>query len=400
MQNTPSPPVSPIAKITHSLPHGEMEKLYALNILYSVLMAAMAVVVPLYLLHLKVDITYIGIIVALNPLVFMIMRVFFASIADSIGTRSINAISSITNLMAISLYIAMSTPIGFALGGFFEGMRASAFWSVVRTDILFVKGHAKASTMLARFSGLRQFADGAGRFIVGFSLVYMSFQGTLMAIAALSVLLLIISLSIGHSNGHPSKTPIKDGIIPRILKKRPLSFWQASFLLMLIFIVINTLVSFMIPVYLTEGLGLSYEETGTYLALFSLATAFATLLPLRFEINPHILILFAALMVPALIALPLTGTSIMIPILVLALGSGACNILNEYIIVDQVFRSKDVSTDIGVLFIPLKLGEFMFLVAAGFVVTRLGYLPLFITQSLFMAVAVLFIWLMFRRSGR
>jgi len=389
--------------VVKSLPNGEMGNILILNVLYSFIAAALGVIIPLYMLHLKIDVSYIGLIISLGPLVFLILRVFFASFADEIGTRMINILSSVSNLGAIAVYALLATPLGFAFGSFLEGIRMSAFWAVVRTDILFVNGHVHASKTLAHFSGLRQLGDGLGRFLIGFAIVVFAFQGSFLLISVLSIIMLVLTLKIGHggSNGRkvgPDKG-LRAGMFSRIAKKRPLSFWQASILLMLIFVVINTLSSFLIPVYFTAGLNLSYEETGIFLALFSLFTAVATLLSIKYDIHTGILLFLAFLMVPGLIMMPFMGRNILIPAILLALGSAACNILNEYVIVDQVLRSRDVSTDIGVLYVPLKLVEFSFLAVGGFVIARYGYVPLFAVQALFVIAFVISMALASKRSA-
>jgi hypothetical protein len=87
---------------------------------------------------------------------------------------------------------------------------------------------------------------------------------------------------------------------------------------------------------------------------------------------------------------PLTGKDGLLLLSILAIGTGCTNIVGEYILVDQVFRSKDVNTDIGVLYAPLKVVEFLFLSLGGFAIANFGFTPLFFVLALSLALFVVF----------
>ncbi|MDD5172413.1 MAG: hypothetical protein PHF60_05250, partial [Candidatus ainarchaeum sp.] len=99
-----------------------MKRLLALNMLYAFIVACLAVMVPLYLIEQKVDITAIGLILAIGPLTFLVIRVLFATIADEIGTKTIAFIYSASNLVAIALYALVISPLGFAAANLAEGV--------------------------------------------------------------------------------------------------------------------------------------------------------------------------------------------------------------------------------------------------------------------------------------
>lgn len=177
--------------------------------------------------------------------------------------------------------------------------------------------------------------------------------------------------------------------ILRIFKRRPRTFWYAAILQMLVWLPFNALLCFLIPVYLVAGLGMGYAETGILLALLSLAIGASAVLSMKWQLHKGALLALTMLAAPALVILPFTGHDLLLPLLVLSVAIGASNIIAEYILVDQVFRSKDVSTDIGVLYGPLKAAEFVFLSLGGVVISWFGYLPLFIICGLCMALFVL-----------
>jgi predicted MFS family arabinose efflux permease len=111
---------------------------------------------------------------------------------------------------------------------------------------------------------------------------------------------------------------------------------------------------------------------------------------MRFEVRKRTLMALALAAVPALALFPFAGGNVLPLLLLLAFGTGCSNIVAEYILVDQVYRSKDVSTEIGVLYVPLRLAEFLFLSLGGLVISRFGYGPPFIVLAASIALFVLF----------
>jgi len=355
------------------------------NMLFSFIAAAMAVMVPLYLLEKNVDITYIGILLSLGPLSFMIVRIFLAGVADEVGTKLIGILYSIASLLSILLYAVFPSAAGLAAGNLSEGVRNSGFWAISRTETFSVTDRNPGRTF-AYFSGMRQLADGAGRLAVGFLLAYLAFQGSFALFFCLSLLLFALIImnenkTGGHSFGRRSMRE-------RIFKQRPPTFWYAAALQLFAWLAYNMLLSFLVPVYLISSLKMGYLETGGMIALLSLAIAASTLLTMRWNFKKSTLTLLAIPMVPALLVFPFVGTNVVPLLLIISVGIGCNAIIAEYVLVDQVFRSKDVSTDIGVLYVPNKICEFLFLSLGGLVISRFGYAPLFFILALSVALFV------------
>ena len=353
-----------------------MKKLLAVNILYVFVTASLSVLVPLYLIEKQIDIATIGLLLSLGPLMFMTVRLFFASMADEIGTKAIGIFYSVCNLLAICLYVLVPSSIGLAAANLTEGLRNSGFWGIIRTETLDEGSRAGAGSRMVLFSTLRQFADGAGRLSVGVILVYLAFQGAFVLFFALSLLLFTLVLSFEKNNTQPG-SHIGISMTKRIFKPRPMTFWHASFLQMLFWLAYNALLTFLLPIYLVSSLGFSYLETAGMVALLSLAMAVSSLVSIRWRFNNQKLLLLTLLIVPALLAIPFVGNNIIVPLVLISVGIGSGSMVAEYILVDQVFRSKDPSTDIGVLYTPLKTSEFLFLSLGGFVISRFGFAPLF-----------------------
>lgn len=363
-----------------------MRRLLVVNMLYTFIVACLAVMVPLYLVEQKVDITVIGLILAIGPISFLVIRVLFATIADEIGTKTIAVIYSASNLAAIGLYTLVVSPLGFAAAALTEGVRASGFWAITRTEVLQRLGNGDAGRTLAYFSNMRQLADGVGRLCIGFILAFLAFQGSFILFFILSIALFLLVMSV--ERGKVKNPQVGASNMQRIFKRRPKTFWEAAILQMLAWLPYNMLLGFLVPLYLVAGLGMGYAETGLFLALLSLAIGASAVLSMRWHLHKHALLALAMVAVPALIVLPLSGQFVILPLLAASVAIGASSIMAEYIVVDQVYRSKDVSTDIGVLYGPLKVAEFTFLSLGGLVIAQFGYAPLFFICALCMALFV------------
>jgi hypothetical protein len=370
-----------------AMPRRRLMRLLAVNLLYTFIASSLSVMVPLYLLQRQVSIGSLGLILAIVPLSFMVLRIIFASMADGEGTGRVGAAYSAASAAAIAIYMAASSTLGFALANFAEGVRSSAFWAVVRTEVIATRDPSDVRETLTRFSNYRQLADGIARLSVGFLIAYLAFSGAFLAL--LMVSLLMAALVVPRADWEPGHGPFDGPSIRRIFRRRPQTFWYSAFLQTLIWLAYNMMTGFLLPVYLTSSLGLSYVETGTLLAVFSLATGLVSVALMRLRIPKRRLILLTLASVPALALFPFAGADVLPPLLLLSFGCGCSNIVAEYILADQVFRSKDVSTDIGVLYVPLRIAEFLFLSLGGLAIAAFGYVPPFAMLALSIA---LFVW--------
>ncbi len=348
-----------------------MRRLISVNVLYTFIVSALSVAVPLYLVQKRIDVGSIGLILAVGPLTFMVLRIVFACIADEEGTGRVVGVYAAMTALAIAVYMVSGSPLLFAIGVLLEGVRSSAFWAVVRTEVIARKGGGDAREILTRFSNYRQLADGLARLAIGFVIAALSFIGAFGFLLALSLAMAAIVLpKVRWEDGH---RPLNRSELARVFKSRPRTFWYSAFLQMLIWLAYNMMTQFLLPVYLTAALGFQYEQTGLMMALLSLATAVTSIALMRLDISKRTLIALSLAAVPALALFPLAGSDVLPLLVLLAFGTGCSNIVAEYILVDQVYRSRDVSTEIGVLYVPLRIGEFLFLSLGGLVISAYGY---------------------------
>ncbi|MBI5223966.1 MFS transporter [Candidatus Micrarchaeota archaeon] len=366
-----------------------MRRLELINVIYTLIASILAVLLPLYLLEQNFDLGSIGFIVSIGPLMFIFLRVILASIADSMGTKKVDLFYSISNLFSIIAYYFAATPVLYTLGSLLEGFRNSGFWSVVRTEALTENSGEKITQTLVYYSNLRQITEGLGKIVAGFMIAVVGFANSFAAVFVLSLFLLGLNLS-GEEQTSKSRVNFSSSdVLKRIMKTRPNSFWYGAFLQMLLWLPYNVTAVFLLPLYLNDGLKFSYQDTGFYVAFYLLGIGLVAALARKMKLKLNFLYLITALIVIGYFLLGFRDLFLPSFILIV-IGTGALNILAEYILADQILRSNDVSTDIGLTYVPLKIVEFATYFFGGFLIAWFGYVPLFLVCGFSIMVFLFF----------
>ncbi|MBN1170280.1 MFS transporter [Candidatus Micrarchaeota archaeon] len=346
--------------------------LYLINIIYIFLVSALGVVLPLYLIEKGFGPDEIGIIMAVSALSFMIFYILLGALAEKIGLRKIAFLYSFVNMAAILIYISAGTLSAFVSGSFLEGIRTGGFWSTIRAETMAVA--RKSSSVLAFFSSLRTFCDGAGKIAGGILLLYLSFHDTFLALLILSAVLVLIMLSrelIDIKDYRLDKQSIK-----RIFRKRPHSFWKTGILLAFLITVYNILIGFLLPVYFRNELAMSFGDIGLSLAAINILAAIASLVFIRLKTRKTLLLLIMSIIIPTLVFGPFIS-NLLIFIVLVAICLGVTNIFTEYLLFDHILRTRYVSLETALLFLPLRAIDFILLFAGGIIITVFGFYALF-----------------------
>jgi len=369
-----------VAKTVHTL--------IAINMVYSFIVAAMGMIVPLYLIDNGMDIAAVGLVLSIMPLGFMLIRMLFGSMADGSGTKTISIIYSIASIISIAIYSVAVVPIAFLIARFAESIRASGFWAIIRTDILSFDSGERAGNKLAFFGSLQRMADGVGRLAIGFMIAYFAYSGSFAILAALSVVLLLLVLS--FNSGKTSNVELNIKTVRRIFSKRERSFWFNSLGITSVSLNLNILLGFLLPLFASAELGFAPEKIGLLLAILPVFSGIFMFLFLKMRLGGRALLLFTFLMAPALLLFPAVGQNVFPLVFILALGNGCANILAECILADAIKECKNISTEIAVLHMPLRISEFLFMSIGGAVIALFGFAPLFFACALLVGGFVLF----------
>ncbi len=359
-----------------------MRKLAIVNFIETFFSAALAISLPLYLLHRGINVEEIGLILAVSPLAFLVIRTLAAMVAEVLGTRVFFLATSVSEMLSSAIYMLAATPFLFGLGKFFEGTAYSFFWSVNRTQV-FVREASKAVS-LAKLLSIRMLAATVGIGAAGF-LISISFDLLFQALIFGGLISLFISLFFWGGKGKLSRLEPRKMLNPG---RKKAAFWEASSSIFFILSAFAILFSFLLPIHLKADLGMGYEEIGIIMMLFYLTIAVGSYSAIQMGMSEKRLTLFQDLTVPFIIMLPLAPQYILPMLMIVGFGFGVSFAMQEEMIVKEVEKSPYPSTDVALLHAPGRIGETLALAASGFVLTFFGSFPLFAASALLMALFI------------
>ncbi|MEW5996222.1 MAG: MFS transporter [Candidatus Micrarchaeota archaeon] len=356
-----------------------MRKLAIVNFIESFFSSALAVALPLYLLHTGIDIEEIGIILSVSPLAFLVIRTLTAMAAEVLGTRIFFLATSLSQALSSLIYMFSSTPLLFGAGKFLEGAAYSFFWAVNRTKV--IEREAAKETVLAKLISVRMLAATIGTGAAGI-IISASFEALFQLLILAGLISFVTSLFFWRGRGREAKIKPAEMLNP---KARGREFWKASFAIFFILAAFSALFSFLLPIYLRSGLGISYEGIGALMMFFYLAIALGSYSAIQLGMGGKLVLASQAATMPLIILIPLAPAYIF-PILLLAgFGFGVSFAMQEKMLVRVTQDAKYLSTDVALLYVPGRIGEFATLAASGFVLALFGSAPLFALSALLMA---------------
>ena len=113
-----------------------MKRIFTITFLNFFISGGLRLAIPLLLLDRNINLAEISIVISVLPLVFLVVRLLMATIADKSGwNRFYLLLNWPWSLLSTFVYfIASSTPM-FFLGRIFEAVKESSYWAVNRTAI-------------------------------------------------------------------------------------------------------------------------------------------------------------------------------------------------------------------------------------------------------------------------
>lgn len=366
-----------------------MRRLLTLNVLDAFVIGAYMMAVPLLLIERNIELTTIGVVFSILPLVYM-TRILFASAADSIGYGRFFRMSTVANLASVVLYGLSSSSVMYSLAKGAEGVRDASLWAVNRNAAYEIAGSSSPHTVVT-ISFVRALALAIGAIVSGFLLSWLGFQGIFIMLAILSALSFIPArmLTVG---------PRSKLVLNEVLRKldpslvRP-GIWEISLILSSYMAASALITGFILPIFL-QSRGFGYWEIGIILAIYNLVGAF--LLPLTLHRTPSIrntVIAQAMLYLPAAILVPLLTSWIMTLMLVMmALGENISYIVLESLISRAAAGHENVATTIAFAFVPGNLARMAAYAFAGVLAEKLGYIGPFWAAGAFFAIYSISAW--------
>jgi MFS family permease len=320
--------------------------------------------------------------------VFLSARLVFAAIADYIGWSHVFLlINWPTTLASTVIYsFAFSLPV-FFIGKIVEGLRESSYWAVIRTAI-FHLSPKRAGNEATKNNAVIWLATAFGGATAGIGITYLGFSSALSVLAFASLAIGIPAIMLWKSS---TKTPMPKTqrlFAPLNPKGRSRMFWMVSIAIMFNSLAVYPLVALLLPVFMNQQLGYDYITIGLLFMVYNAISAAATFLSLKRPLSLQRAIILTVVSVVASFLLTGSGFFFATCLFSLAFVRGYGIGFFEHTVVKVAQDSKNVSIDIGLLHIPMRIAEFASVLASGFLAQTFGFTPVFLTTGIFFGIYV------------
>jgi predicted MFS family arabinose efflux permease len=363
-----------------------MKRILAITFLNFFISGGLTLAIPLALLDRNVDLVEIGLVVSVLPIVFMVVRLFAAAIADSKGWNRLYLLMNWpSSLLATLVYFIASSPLMFLLGKFLEALKESSYWAVSRTAVFsFSPGQEeKAST---RNMAVLSFSTAVGCAVTGIGIAFLGFSFTFGILIMVAGIIAVPAAFLWKMPKQSIKT--KSLQLRKIinLRSKGKSFWLVSMTSVFFSLAFYPLINLLLPVFMVQQIGYDYFAVGIAYMLYNFVTSVVILGTLRLSIGFKRVILQSCIALFATLLLASSSYYFFALLLLLAVAEGLGTVFYESIIAKATKDNPNVSIDIGLLIVPLRFAEFGSVLYAGVIAQSLGYAPAFASSGIFFLI--------------
>jgi predicted MFS family arabinose efflux permease len=363
-----------------------MKRVIAITFVNYFVSGGLTLTIPLLLLDRNVNLAEIGIVISIMPLVFLLVRLLFAALADQVGWAPFFILLNWpATLISTAIYFLANSISAFTLGKIVEGVKEASYWAVNRTAIfsLSPKQEEKEAT---RINAVIWLSTAAGSAAAGVGIAYVGFSSTLGIMIMASAILAIPAALLWNTGKRDSKPKISSAIALLDPRGRDRTFWLVSLTLLFNSLATYPLITLLLPVFMDQQLGYDYVSIGVAFMLYNVVASVVTLSTLK--TRPAVGRVVIQCVIGLLATFLLTNSGFYFPALFLALAvtRGLGIGFFESIIAKVTKNRRTVSVDIGLLHIPTRLAEFASVLSAGFVAQFFGYMPIFAASGIFFTV--------------
>jgi predicted MFS family arabinose efflux permease len=363
-----------------------MRRVTAITFLNHFVSGALTLLIPLLLLARNVNLADIGVVLSALPLVFLVARLLLAAVADQVGWSHIFLLVNwpATLISTAIYYVASSLPTFFA-GRVVEGFRESSYWAVNRTAI-FCLSPKREGQQATRINAVIWMATATGSAAAGAGIAFVGFSSTIIVLMLASAAIGVPAAMLWREWRKTSKPKSESFLTMFNLRGKGKTFWLVSLTIMFNSLATYPLVTLLLPVFMDQQLGYSYLTIGLLFMLYNLIASVTTLLTLRAPLNTKRAIIQSVIALAASAFLAVSGLFFPAVLCALAFVRGLGIAFFEHIVAKAAKCSKNISVDIGLLHVPMRLAEFSSVLAAGFVAQTVGFAPVFAATGVFFAV--------------
>ncbi len=363
-----------------------MKRILLITFLNFFISGGLMLAIPLLLLERNVNLVEIGFVISILPIVFLVVRLLMALVADLRGwNRFYLLLNWPGSLLSTFIYfIASSTPM-FLAGKIAEAVKESSYWAVNRTAIfsLSPKREEKEAT---RNTAVLFLSTAIGSAAAGLGISYFGFSFTLgvFVVAAGIIGVPAALLWKTRKQNLRSQNAKTGGLID--LRNYGRKFWFVSITLLFFSLAYYPLLNLLLPVFMAQRLGYTYITISIAYMLFNVIASTIIFGTLRFSLGVKRVVLQSGIALFASVLLGYSNFYFLGLFLALAVAEGLGMGFFESIIAKATKSKPSVSVDIGLLHVPMRFAEFASLLYAGFVAQSVGYAPVFVSSGIFFAI--------------
>ena len=375
-----------------------MKRILAITFLNFFIKGGLTLAIPLLLLDRNVDLVEIGVVISVLPIVFMIVRLLMAIIADSKGWNRFYLLLNWpwSVLSTFVYFIASSTPM-FLLGKFLEALKESSYWAISRTAI-FSLSPKREGKEAARNIGVLLFSTAVGSAVAGIGIAYFGFSLTfsiLIVAAGFIAIPAALLWKIPKKNFKQSHLRLGEIVNPR---KKGKMFWFVSITSVFFSLAFFPLLNLLLPVFMVQQIGYDYLTVGIAYMLYNFIASIVILGTLRFSLGIKRVILQSSIALFATFLLASSNYYFFTLFLGLAVAEGLGWAFYESIIAKATKDEPNVSVNIGLLIVPLRFAEFGSVLYAGLIAQNLGYAPVFASSGIFFLIFSVLAFYLLRKT--
>jgi MFS family permease len=350
-----------------------------IQLLNSFVVGALTIILPLMMKERNIDIVTIGLVYAAMPMIFQLGRMLFAVLSDFWGRKPFFVLHGLLAAISNLVYYVAQTPMQFLSGKIVEGTKDGSLWAVNRA---FLMEHSENKwRILVHLRTTTYTFLAIGSLMAGFLVVWLQYDGALLACAFIGALGIMTSLLlIGGGKGKLSKAR---ALVFLDFRKKQRIFKSLLVLFFVMGLSSGFVSNFVFPLFLSKN-GFDPETIGLFLGLqISLSGMFSYLFAGRTDVR-RILLLSGALYLPILVMLGFfTGLAAAMLVIAYGIAEGLLSIGQEGVLARST-SGESYGTDIGLLTTGLHSGRATSLAVTGFLISLWGY------PASFLASAVVF----------
>jgi MFS family permease len=354
-----------------------MKRILAITFLNYFVSGGLALTIPLLLLKRNLDLAEIGTIISVLPIVFLLVRLLLAALADLVGwARFYLLLNWPGTLFSTLIYFIAGSTSTFFVGKIVEAVKESSYWAVNRTAIFSLSPTQKEKEATRNIAVL-SLSTAIGSAVAGIGIAYMGFSFTLGVLILASAMMGIPAALLWKAQGKSPRSRMLAAIALLDPRGRGRTFWFSSVTVTFYTLARYPLVALLLPVFMAQQLGYDYATIGLAFMLYNGIASLAMFGTLKRSLGLGRVIIQSAIALVATLLLANSASFFPLLFLALALAYGLGIGYFESVVAKAVQNASTVSVDIGLLHIPTRLAEFASVLSAGFAAQFLGYAPVF-----------------------